>query len=100
MPQPTVDAEAGDIQDAFIANVNDLTSEVSDLANAPCEQLTAETAGNPSEVPQIHGFAATLKRVGTQQAALNSDDVRSALDALDMAITQLDSALSACGIKT
>ena len=98
-PQPTVDSQAGDIQDAFISNVNDLTSEVSDLAITPCDQLMALIAANPNEVTQIHGFAATLKRVSSQQAALNTDDARTALAALDMAISQFDDALGACGIK-
>ena len=99
-PQPTQDAEAADVQDAFLANVNDLTSEVEDLASARCEELSAETRDNPTEVTEIRGFAATLKRVGTQQPALNTDEVRSALAALDLAIGHLDSALSMCGIKS
>ena len=97
--QPRVDAQAADVQDAFISNVNDLTAEVSDLAITPCDQLMALMVANPNEVTQIHGFAATLKRVGSQQAALNSDDVRSSLAALDMAIAQFDGALNACGIQ-
>ena len=99
-PQPTVDAEAADVQDAFLENVNDLTSEVEDLASGKCDELTAETRENPTEVNQIHGFAATLKRVGAQQAALNTDEVRSALAALDLAVTHLDSVLTTCGIPT
>lgn len=98
-PQPTVDAEAADVQDEFLANVNDLTSGVEELARAKCEELTAETRDNPTEVTEIHGFAATLKRVGTQQPALNTDEVRSALAALDLAIGHLDGALTTCGIK-
>ena len=97
--QPTQDAEAADVQDAFLANVNDLTSEVEDLASTRCEELSAETSANPTEVTEIHGFAATLKRVGTQQPALNTDEVRSALAALDLAIGHLDGALTTCGIK-
>ena len=98
-PQPTVDADAADAQDVFLANVNDLTSEVEDLASAKCEELTAETRDNPTEVTEIRGFAATLKRVGTQQAALNTDEVRNALAALDLAVGHLDGALTTCGIK-
>jgi hypothetical protein len=94
-----VDAEAADVQDAFLANVNDLTSEIEDLAGAKCEELTAETRDNPTAVTEIRGFAATLKRVGSQQPQLNSDEVRSALAALDQAVGHLDGALSACGIK-
>ena len=97
-PQPTVDAEAADVQDAFLSNVNDLTSEIEELASAHCEDLTVETRNNPNEVPQLHGFAATLKRVGTQQPALNTDEVRLALAGLDTAIGHLDGALNACGI--
>jgi hypothetical protein len=99
-PQPTADAEAADTQDAFLENVNDLTAEVEDLASSTCEQLTTETRNNPTEVTEAHGFAATLKRVGTQQPALDTDEVRSALAALDLAISHLDAALSTCGIKT
>jgi hypothetical protein len=99
VPQPTQDAEAADVQDAFLANVNDLTSEVEDLASAKCDELSAETRDNPTEVTEIRGFAATLKRVGTQQPALNTDEVRSALAALDLAIGHLDGALTTCGIK-
>jgi hypothetical protein len=100
VPQPTVDAEAADVQDAFLANVNDLTAEVEDLASARCEDLTQETRNNPTEVTEIRGFAATLKRVGTDRPALDTDEVRSALAALDLAIGHLDGALSTCGIKT
>ena len=87
------------MQDAFLANVSDLTSEVEDLASARCEELTAETRDNPTEVTEMRGLAATLKRVGSQQPQLNSDEVRSALAALDQAVGHLDGALSACGIK-
>jgi hypothetical protein len=98
-PQPTQDAAAADVQDAFLANVNDLTSEVEDLASSKCDALTAETRDNPTEVTEIRGFAATLKRVGGQQPALNTDEVRAALAALDLAIGHLDGALATCGIK-
>lgn len=98
--QPTVDPQTGDAQDAFLANVSDLTAEVSDLAISSCSDLTDLVRANPNEVPQIHGFAATLKRVGSQQAALDSDDVRSSLAALDMAVAQLDATLARCGIPT
>jgi hypothetical protein len=98
-PTPTVDAEIFDVQDEFISNVNDLTSEVESLASAPCPDLVAETRANPSEMPQIHGFAATLQRVGAQQTALSTDEVRSSLAALDLAINHLDGALSRCRIN-
>jgi hypothetical protein len=98
-PPPTVDAEAADAQDAFLAHVNDLTAEVEDLAGASCEDLMLETRNNPTEVTEIRGFAATLKRVGAEQAALNTDEVRSALAALDLAIGHLDGALATCGIQ-
>jgi hypothetical protein len=99
VPRPTIDPEAADAQDAFLANVNDLTAEVEDLASSRCEELTIETSDNPTELTEIHGFAATLKRVGTQQPALDTDEVRSVLAALDQAISHLDAALSTCGIR-
>jgi hypothetical protein len=97
---PTVDANAFDVQDAFLSNVNDLTDEVEALATASCDDLTTETQDNPTEVPEIHGFATTLQRAATNQAVLNSDDVRTALADLNKAVTQLDAALNTCGIKS
>jgi predicted component of type VI protein secretion system len=99
-PVPTLDATTGEIQDAFLTNVNDLTSAVETLATAQCADLTAETRDNPTEVTEMRGFAATLRRIGASQPALDSDDVRSALADLGQALNQLDTALKACGITT
>ena len=77
-----------------MTNVNDLTDEIQTLATAACEDLVAETRDNPTEVTEIRGFAATLKRVGSNQPALQSDDVKSVLSDLDKAIAQLDAALN------
>jgi hypothetical protein len=98
-PVPTVDAAVADIQDEFLSNVNDLTSDVETLATATCADLIKETRANPAEVQQMRGFAATLQRAGTSQTALDSDDVRSALGDLGKALSQLDAALSTCGIQ-
>jgi hypothetical protein len=87
------------MQDAFLTNVNDLTSDVETLATAQCADLTAETRDNPTEVTQMRGFAATLQRVAGSQSALDSDDIRSALSDLSQALSQLDTALNTCGIK-
>src|SRR5689334_5096574 len=81
-PVPTLDPATSDIQDAFLTNVNDLTSDVETLATAECADLTAETQANPTELANIRGFAATLQRVAASQAGLNSDDVRSSLSDL------------------
>jgi hypothetical protein len=97
---PATDPATADIQDAFLENVNDLTAEVESLATLACDDLASETRDNPTEVTEIRGFAATLQRIGTTQAALNTDDVRSALSDLTKAVTQLDVALNTCGIKT
>ena len=99
-PVPTVDAQTFDIQDAFLTNVNDLTSDVETLASAQCADLTAETQANPTELAEMRGFAATLQRVASQQPALNSDDVRGAVHDLTQALSQLDSTLATCGIKS
>lgn len=99
-PVPTLDATTSGIQDAFIANVNDLTSDVETLANAQCADLTAEARANPTELADMHNFAATLQRVATSQSALDSDDVRSSLSDLSKAMSQLDATLATCGIKS
>jgi hypothetical protein len=98
-PYPTLDPTTNDMQYAFLINVNDLTSEIEAMAGAPCADLTVETRQNPTEVTEIHGFAATLQRVGSTQAALNDADVKSSLNDLTLALAQLDGALTACGIK-
>ena len=82
-----------------MTNVNDLTSDVETLATAPCQDLTSEITDNPTEVSEMRGFASTLQRAGTNQPALNSDDVRSSLNDLRLALTQLDTTLNTCGIK-
>ncbi|HEY1293520.1 MAG TPA: hypothetical protein VGJ60_10590 [Chloroflexota bacterium] len=98
-PVPTLDAATFDIQDAFLTNVNDLTSEVETLATAECADLSAELRANPTEVTEMRGFAATLQRVGGQQPALsNSEDVKASLSDLSKAMAQLEAALSRCGL--
>jgi hypothetical protein len=99
-PLPTLDPATFDIQDAFLTNVNDLTSDVETLASAQCAELTAETQAHPTELSDMRGFATTLQRVASTQAALNSDDVRGAIADLGKALSQLDSTLATCGIKT
>jgi hypothetical protein len=100
-PVPTLDAGSTDTQYAFLSNVNDLTSDIEALAMAQCADLTAELRANPTEVTEMRGFAATFQRLGTSQPLLSSSpDVRSSLDDLGKALTQLDNALSGCGIKT
>ena len=99
-PVPTIDAQVADVQYAFMGNVNDLTSDVEALAMASCADMATETRANPTEVSDMHGFAATVQRVGSSQAALDNDDVRSALSDLSKAIRQLDAALTACGVPT
>jgi hypothetical protein len=99
-PVPTLDPAKSDIQDAFLTNVNDLTSDVETLASAQCADLTAETQANPTELAEMRGFAATMQRVAATQPALDSDDVRGAVADLTMALSQLDSALATCGIKS
>jgi hypothetical protein len=97
-PVPTLDAQVTDIQYAFLSEVNDLTSDVEALSTTPCADIASETQAHPTAVSQMRGFAATLQRVAGTQAALDSDDVRSALGDLSKALTQLDAALSACGL--
>lgn len=96
---PTLDAATSDIQDAFLTNINDLTSDVENLASAECADLTAETSANPTELAEMRSFAATLQRIASNQTALDSDDVRSAVADLNQALAQLDTTLANCGIK-
>jgi hypothetical protein len=99
---PTVDTGTADpveIEVTFLSNVDDLIAEANDLSVFPCPDLTTITRDNPSLVPSLRGFAATLKRVGTSQAVLNTDAVKTALSDLDKSMGQLEGALSLCGIS-
>jgi hypothetical protein len=100
-PYPTLDATTNDIQDQFLTNVNDLTDAIESLAISQCSEISAETSQNPTEVTEMHGFAATLQRLGASQPALStSQDVQSSLNDLTKALQQLDAALSTCGIRS
>ena len=107
-PSPSPAAQSGgdqgetpsDVENAFLSDVDDLIGEATDLAVTPCDDLTMIVRQNPNLLPSIKGFAATLKRASTNQPVLNTATVKSAMDDLDKTMTQLDSALSQCGIPT
>jgi hypothetical protein len=76
-----------------------LLDEIDDLTTVPCEDLRAIMTQNPALVPSLRGFVTTLKRVGSSQAALDTETVRAALDDLDQAVGQLDGTLGRCGLN-
>jgi hypothetical protein len=92
-------ASPTDVENAFLSNVDDLIAEVTDLAVTPCPDMTVVTRQNPNLVPSIRGFAAAVKRISAAQAVLNTDAVKSELSDLDNSMSQLEGALSQCGIK-
>jgi hypothetical protein len=96
----TTGADPAALENAFLSNIDDLIAEAADLSSAPCEDLTIVTRDNPNMMRSIRGFAAALKRVGTSQAALDTDAVKAALSDLDRSIGQLDTALGVCGISS
>ena len=103
VPSPTASTPGeapSDVENAFLSDVDDLIGEATDLSVTPCDDLTVIVRQNPNLLPSIKGFAATMKRASTNQAALNSQAVKSAMDDLDKSISQLDGALSQCGIST
>jgi hypothetical protein len=96
----TTGADPAALENAFLSSVDDLIAEAADLSSAPCEDLTIVTRDNPNMMRSIRGFAASLKRVGASQAALDTEAVKTALADLDRSISQLDNALGVCGIST
>jgi hypothetical protein len=101
-PQPTFDptaASPADVENAFLSNVDDLIAEVTDLAVTPCPDMIVVTRQNPNLVPSIRGFAAAVKRISATQAVLNTDAVKTEVSDLDQSMTELEGALSLCGIK-
>jgi hypothetical protein len=100
--QPTaIDLSTADpatVENAFLSNIDDLIAEANDLTATACPDLTQVTRDNPSLVPSLRGFAATMKRVGSSEAVLNTDNVKIALGDLDHTMGALEGALSACKI--
>src|SRR4051794_35790201 len=72
--QSTADlAEApGDVENAFLSDVDDLIGEATDLAVTPCDDLVMLTQQNPTLLPSIRGFAAIMRRASANQSALNT----------------------------
>jgi hypothetical protein len=100
--QPTFDptsASPADVENAFLSNVDDLIAEAADLTVTPCPDLTALTRANPNLLPSVRGFAAAAKRIGSTQAVLDTDAVKTELADLDHSMGELEGALSLCGIK-
>jgi hypothetical protein len=99
-PRATLDPaiDTSEIEDAFLANVDDAIAGANDLTALPCDDMVLVTRDNPGVVPSIRGFAAALKRLGSQQAALDTENVRAALADLDQTMSQLETALNQCGI--
>jgi ABC-type sugar transport system substrate-binding protein len=96
---PTGAASPADVENAFLSNIDDLIAEAADLTVTPCPDLTQVTVDNPNLLASVHGFAAAAKRLGANQAVLNTDAVKNELSDLDHSIGELDAALSLCGIK-
>jgi hypothetical protein len=100
--QPTADLggeNSSDVENAFLSNIDDLIAEANDLTATPCDDLKQVTTDNPSLLPSLRGFTATMKRVATAQAVLNTDNVKTALGDLDQTMGALEGALSQCGIS-
>jgi hypothetical protein len=99
-PRATLDPalQSSEIEDAFLANVDDAIAGANDLTALPCEDMMLVVQNNPTAVPSLRGYAAALKRLGGQQAALDTQNVRTALEDLDQSMSQLDAALTQCGI--
>jgi hypothetical protein len=99
-PAATLDPaiDQNEVEVAFLSQIDDIIAEATDLAVIPCEDMQVVTTRNPSLVPSLRGFAATVKRVSSTQAALDTDAVKSALADLDQTMAQLEGALSMCGI--
>jgi hypothetical protein len=90
--------DPADIENAFLSNVDDLIGEANDLTVTSCADLTQVTRENPNLLPSLRGFAASMKRVGSTQSVLDTDNVKVALGDLDHTMGQLEGALSKCGI--
>jgi hypothetical protein len=99
----TPDASGADpaaLENAFLSNIDELIAEAADLSSAPCDDLLTVARDNPNMMQSIRGFAASLKRLGTSQPALDTEAVKAALSDLDRSVGQLDRALGVCGITS
>jgi hypothetical protein len=95
VPATQLNEDPSDVAAAFMTNVLDVAEQAAVLADSSCDELATLTA----EISGIRGFAATLKRVASQDQSLDSPEVRAVMDELDAALGQLNGALSLCGIS-
>src|SRR5438045_868888 len=51
--QPTATADAGDVEAAFLSNLDDVIADATDLAVTPCDDLVVITRQNPNLVGSI-----------------------------------------------
>jgi hypothetical protein len=93
------DEDIDDVTQAFMNDVLDVAERAAFWAEATCEEMAILVRDNPREVNSLRGFAAVLKRMPDQQPALDRPDVRALLQDMDMALGQMNGALSLCGLN-
>ncbi len=84
--------------DAFEAEVRQIADQATFLANAPCDRLVSATDQDPTLVPMLRGFAATLQGLANREEALARSSSERVLREMDQALAALDQALRACKI--
>jgi hypothetical protein len=102
IPSPSQNAAAqfaedpDEVEAAFHDEVEQLIAQVQFLTNAPCDRLSGALAQDPSRVPQLKAFAATLKRLAPKDQALDRQGTPFLLKRLDDALGELDQKLADC----
>ena len=90
--------EPSDVEDAFRAEVQQAIDQARFLAGAPCDRLAAAIRDNPTLVPGLRTYGATLKRIAAQDQALDRPGTPVFLKRMDDAFAELDQTLASCGI--
>jgi hypothetical protein len=95
-----VGEDANDVFEEILNNVLDATDEAAAMSDAPCDELQTALKENPSVFKSVQGFGATLKRaIAAQPDMADDEELQSALADLDVALSELNGALSLCGIS-
>src|SRR4051812_7976448 len=93
------DEDPDEIEAAFHDELEQLIAQAQFLSNAPCDRLSGVLAQDPTRVPQLKAFAATLKRLAPKDQALDRQGTPFLLKRLDDALGELDKKLASCGIR-
>ena len=99
LPASEMNEDTAEVSDAFLADVVGLVEQALFLSSLPCDELSSVAQATPAEISGLRGFSGTLKRLSEQEPALDTPAVQAGIADLDVAMGQLEGALTLCNIE-